>query len=292
MPGISMSRNATSTGQPCACARAARGVENSIGSQSGCTLRRARTRSLSAKGSSSTTIMFTGGLLPYRLGVGNADRRRRPRAGRACNLERAPASLGQSHAHVLDADVRAPVAAARQDVLVEAHAVVAHDDHVSLPVVERGDAHAPALFTRGHAVAHRVLGESLHGERRQLEVAMGDVELHAQPAAEPALFEAEVRRRVPQLALEGDGLLAGERGHVLAQKQREVSHGARRLGGVARAQLADGRQRVVQEVRLDLAQHDVEAPRPTLARAGRAAPCARTGCSKTPAGWPAPRLCS
>ena len=60
-----------------------------------------------------------------------------------------------------------------------------------------------------------------------------------------------------QLLLEGDGLLLRQRVHVVPQIFRELGDGLLAPAGVAAVSVPDGAQRIVEEVGLDLAEHDL-----------------------------------
>ena len=79
------------------------------------------------------------------------------------------------------------------------------------------------------------------------------------PRLEPLLLQRQIVPGMGQLLLKGDGGAAGQGVHVGPQEHGEVRDGGFRLLGVAVAQAADGSEGVVEEMGLDLGEHDVHA---------------------------------
>ena len=175
-------------------------------------------------------------------------------ARRGIDLQPAAAELGETAAHVVDADVASAVVA--RLLRVKARTVVRHlhDPLVLLGAGAHRD--AAAVLVLAHTVAHRVLHDRLQRQRGDAEVRHRDVILHPQHVAKAHLLQRQIVARVVQLLREGDRRRRLERVHVAAQKLRKMHDRVLGLGRVAVDQLADRAQGVEEEVRLDLAEHD------------------------------------
>ena len=142
---------------------------------------------------------------------------------------------------------------------IEAGAVVRHDDLVTAGRLPRGYRDLTPPFTVApDAVAHGVFHDRLQGQGRQRKGLAPDIVLHGQLVLKTHLLQGQVLAGMLQLLAEGDRRLRLQAVHVPSQVFRKLDRRCFGLGGIRMAQFLDHRERVVEEVRLDLAEHDLE----------------------------------
>ena len=142
---------------------------------------------------------------------------------------------------------------------VEAGAVVRHAHLPAVPVFPGGDRHrAPPVRVPPDAVPHGVFHDGLQRQGGEQEIRTGDLVCHLQGVLEADLLQVQIDPRVGKLFFKRDQVFPVQGVHVAAQVLGKLD---RRLLGrhrVAVAQRLDGPERVIEEVGLDLAHHELD----------------------------------
>lgn len=185
------------------------------------------------------------------------DRGGRPHAGRGDDPEAAAADSGESGADVGQRDVGA--AAGADGLRIKAHAVVDHAELVVVLQLAASDGHGSlAALGLADAVGHGVFHQRLQGQGRQGKGLAFQIVDDVEIVAEAELLQGKVILRVAQLLVKQNGLVVFDGLHVMPQKTGKLSNGLFRLLRIDAAERLDGSEGVVEEMRLDLSEHQID----------------------------------
>ena len=142
---------------------------------------------------------------------------------------------------------------------VKARSGIQYRDHMCLRRLPGHNGNDTTTLLFSDAVLHRVFNQWLDCQSRNGKIRGYHIvdDLQFIPIAE--LLQIQIRLHMAQLFFEGNGLALTKGRHIPSQIFGKVADSLLRRGWVHLTELIDGRQRIIQEMGLNLAEHHSDA---------------------------------